>query len=467
MVPLPPEEFVISRDARTLEDATLVSHRTYKRAGDLIADGFDPDVVESLPDYGTSDLALSGERLGRKPWDRRGTENTIDPMMRQIAVHEGKVKCDYDGSGLKYWYFVAAGSEKTTEILKVEPYKCQIDFADFCPNPLPHTFWGRCPADELVQIQRITSTLSRQVLDNIYLSNTPQREVVVSQILDQRLEYVQNQVPGGIVPVTKMGAVREIAVPFVAEKGILLQQFWQDRAESRTGVSRNSAGLDADKLQNQAPTVALLNDNNAKIKVEMVARIWAAGGMRKLFRGVLKMLKTYQTYDRMVRMGGKMVKVSPQEWDQFEDWDVTINTGMGTGSRERDIQMGAMVLQKQEQILQTMGPSNPMVTIGMYAHNFRKVAEVAGFNPDTVANDIPMDWAPPPGPQQPDPVIVKAKMDNDTKMQTAFINAQVKREENATNVQLRLREQDIEATLGKYQIDKKASTDQASNIARK
>lgn len=462
---LPPEEFVISRDARDLADAVLKSHRSYKRAGDLIDMGFPQDVVDSLPDYNTADRPQQSG--ARRPWDTRTPTPTNDPSMRMIAVHEGIIRCDKDGAGIKDWYFMAAGSQHAIEVLICEPYKDQIDFCDFCPIPIPHSFFGRCPADDLTQIQQVMTNLARGVLDNINLSNMPQREVLVSGILDQRLDYVQNLAPGGLIPVTKLGSVREVAIPFVADKALMVSQFWADKAESRTGVSRQGAGLEADRLQNQAATTALLNDNNSKARLEMIARIWATGGMRKLFRSILRILKRYHTYDRIVRLSGKQQRVSPQEWDGFEEWDVSINTGLGTGTRERDLQMISLILNEQKEILKTMGPSNPLVTLGQYGRALHKAGEITGLShTEQYFNELPLDYAPPPQPPQPDPAIQKAQIDGQTKLQIEGMKTMQKREEKQIDMGLRIREQDIEALLGKYAIDKKASTDSATNIRR-
>ncbi len=104
---LPPEEFVISRDARSLESARLKSHRTYKYVGDLIAEGYDADLVEHLPSYNSSNT--NAESFARQPFENSYTSLNSDPMLRKVAVHAGTILCDRDGTGLKEWYFVAGG----------------------------------------------------------------------------------------------------------------------------------------------------------------------------------------------------------------------------------------------------------------------------------------------------------------------------------------------------------------------
>ena len=133
--------------------------------------------------------------------------------------------------------------------------------------------------------------------------------------------------------------------------------------------------------------------------------MWATGGMRKLFRGIMCILKTYQDFARMVRLNGNTVAVNPQEWAQFDDWDVNINTGLGTGTRERDFALLGAVVQKQEQIIQVEGPNGPLVTVGQYAAALHDWIEAAGINnPQKYIQSIPANFKmPPPAPPQPSP----------------------------------------------------------------
>jgi hypothetical protein len=64
---LPPEEFLISRDARSIEDARMVAHRCMKTVSDLVAMGYDRDLVEGQSQDGM-DLTTSQERLARNPY---------------------------------------------------------------------------------------------------------------------------------------------------------------------------------------------------------------------------------------------------------------------------------------------------------------------------------------------------------------------------------------------------------------
>lgn len=407
---IPPEEVVVSADARTFDSATLRSHRTFKRAGELKDMGYKASVIDELPTYEPFDQAqLNLARGTVVDW---GTTPDDDTDMRKIAVHQGIVRCNKDGKGIAEWYFVAAGNEEITKTLEVEKYDSQIFFADFCPKPVPHTVFGRCPADDLMPIQLVKTAVLRQTMDNLYQTNTPQRIVVSSMLQKGGLEALMNRVPNGLVLANNVEAVKDLAVPFFAKESFPMLSYFDDEAEKRSGVSRASMGLDPDVMNNQSATAANIAQSASMGKIEMIARIWATGGMRKLFRGILKMLKKYQDFPRLMKVGNELKQVDPSKWARFDTWDVAINTGLGTGTHEKDMAVLGMIAMKQEQVLLQGGPQNGIITMGQYANTIRKMVEVAGFhNAKQFVNDVPIDFNPQPQQPPEDPKMAKVKAD--------------------------------------------------------
>lgn len=394
---IPPEEFVISRDARSLEDAVLKAHRTGVMVGSLVRAGYDLDKVNALPTYNDP---FPGRARAAEPSRREAAGAAADAMLRKVAVTRGILLCDYDGTGLKEWYFVAGGHEHAPELLEIAPYNDQIGFADFCPEPMPHTVFGRCPADRLAALQKIQTVLVRQMNDNLFLSNTPQREVVMDWVV--KPDQLLNLAPGAPVLVKQPGAIRELAIPFVADKALAAMQYYDGQAELTTGVGRAAAGLDPGALANQSATAAA-NQYSAMLgRIEMIARIWAQGGMRKLFRGVFRCLKAYQDFARVVQIEGEERKVDPRLWDGLDDLDVNINTGLGTGSRERDFAMLGAIEAAQKEILEKLGP-NPIVDFAKLVRTMQLKAEAAGIAyPENFFAD-PGAWTGPPPPAAPAP----------------------------------------------------------------
>ena len=455
---IPPEEFRISGDARNLEDGVLKGHVTGVMVGDAIAAGYDLDVINNLPSWSPI-LTDRTQRYTQEP-ALQNRDQSSDGMLRKVPIGRGILKCDYDGSGLKDWYVVWGGDDNAPKLLEIEPYNYQVGFADFCPEPIPHTVYGRCPADRLAMIQKIQTVLVRQMNDNLFLANTPQREVVMDWIV--KPDQLMNMSPGASILVKQPGAIREIAIPFVADKALVAMQYYDAQAELTTGTSRNAAGLDPEVLQNQSATAAANQQSAALGRVEMIARIWAQGGMRKLFRGVFQCIKAYQDFARVVQIDGAPQTIDPSLFEGIDDLDVNINTGLGAGNRERDYMVLSGIEASQKEALAQLGPNNPIVDFQKLVKTLQLKAEAAGIAyPENFFGDAKnpdgTPWVPePPAPPQPSPdVVVNAQaLVQIEQIKADAANARAVAE-IASKERIAYREQDLKAAAdaGKLQID--------------
>jgi hypothetical protein len=164
-------------------------------------------------------------------------------------------------------------------------------------------------------------------------------------------------------------------VPFTADKSFAMLDYW-DRVVERRGFSFASGTLDMDALTRQTATGVNAIKQAGAVKPEWYARNMAEVGMRRLFRGVLRLITKYQDKPRTIRLRGKWIDADPASWDP--DMDVSINTGLGSGSRERDATALMGVAAKQELILQTC-PTNPIVTLDRYRNTLAKGCEALGL----------------------------------------------------------------------------------------
>jgi hypothetical protein len=150
----------------------------------------------------------------------------------------------------------------------------------------------------------------------------------------------------------------------------------------RTGVSDMQQGLDPNVLQNVSATAVAAMTQQSAGKLELMARIFAETGVKSLFKGILQLLCKYQNQPRTVRMRGQWVNYDPREWSN--QYDVTINVGLGNGNRQEQIAMLQMILAKQEEIIGKYGANNPLVTVTQYRKTLGRMIEMAGFK-DTTA----------------------------------------------------------------------------------
>ena len=151
--------------------------------------------------------------------------------------------------------------------------------------------------------------------------------------------------------------------------------------EQRTGISRQSMGLDADALQSTTATAVAAMQAASQGKIEMIARVFAETGVRALFRGILHLVTKYQNKEKIIRLRNQFVPMNPREWESA--YDVQINVGLGTAQRDQQIAFLSQIAQKQEQIIAQFGPQNPMVSMSQYRNTLAKIAELSGFKDAT------------------------------------------------------------------------------------
>jgi hypothetical protein len=452
---VPPEEFLISKKARRVSDSPFVAHRKLTTRSELIAMGFKAKEIDELPAY--DDLTFTPERVARFPNGEQPDDPSLDTSMDEIETFECYIRTDYDGDGIAELRRVFYAGNTILENEEAD----FIPFCSVCPIPMPHKFFGHSLADRVSDIQKIKTTITRQMLDNLYLSNNARMAVVDGQV---NLDDMLTVTPGGIVRVKNNAAITPLAVPLVAAQAFPMLGYMDEVQQKRTGVTQSSQGLDPNILQNTTATAIAMVQNAGAAKVELIARIFAESGVKDLFKSILHLVCKYQDKQRIVRMRGKFVAIDPREWSN--EYDLTVNVGLGTGNREQQMAMTAAVLQKQEQILGTMGMGNPLVSPMQYRNTLGRFIEAAGFK-DTneffrdITPEIEQQMLQPQQPQ-PDPAtaalmqqaqaqieIDRAKALNDIEISKGKAQAQIQleREKAAAQLQLKTAEFQAEAQL--------------------
>jgi hypothetical protein len=373
---VPPEEFLISKKARTIADSPFVAHRQMLTRSTLIAMGFNKKQVEGLQ-MGDA-LAYTPERVARfSAGEQPYQVQTDDPSMQEIEVFECYVKTDIDGKGIASLVQVFYASNEILEDEKGKEMIEEVDYVPFhsiCPIPIPHKFFGNSLADRTVDLQLIKTTITRQMLDNLYLTNNARVVAVEGQA---NLDDLLTSTAGGVIRVKSPNAVSQLVVQNVAAQAFPMLQYLDTIQSKRTGVSDASQGLDPSVLQNvTAAAVASMQQAGAG-KIELMARIFAETGVKSLFKGILHLLCKYQDKARLVRMRGEFVEFDPRTW--ANQYDVSINVGLGAGNRQEQMAMLSMVLAKQEQLIAQYGPANPYVSPAQYRGTLGRMVEIAGF----------------------------------------------------------------------------------------
>jgi hypothetical protein len=202
--------------------------------------------------------------------------------------------------------------------------------------------------------------------------------------------------------------------------------------------------------------------SGAQGRVELICRHFAEGGMKSLFTLVNNLVIKHQEAEDVFRLNNEFIPVNPRYWDA--DKDVVVNVAISKNSDEEKMSVLNNLAGKQEQILQTLGPSNPLVNLQQYANTLTKMIEMAGFQDSQsfINNQVPpLPPQPPAGPSAEE-MLAQAEMQKaQVSAQKAMIDAETDRmkiimdddrDRDIEEAQIRLKSAELRAKYG-TQVD--------------
>lgn len=370
MESVPPEEFFVNRDARNMDDAYVVCHRTDMRAGDLVAMGFDPEVVMKLDGMSQGTTGTEAEVFQRQGYDEDyGDDDDQDPAMKNITVTEAYMRMDVDGTGVPILHkFLCGGTNY--ELLDMEPVD-NIPMVKLEVAPEPHSFYGHSLAELICDDQDAATVVLRGVLDNVALTNSPRLGFIEGSV---NLDDLLNSEIGGLVRMRQNGAIQDLSVPFTAGQTLNALTYMDKLVEQKTGVTQNMA-LNPDALQSTTKAAVTASVEAAAGQVEVMVRN-LADGLRDLFKLMLQIVHKNFDEEQMMRLNGIFTPVDPRVWDT--SMDISINVGLGTGREDERVAALQQALQLQTQIYQGYGPQNGLVSLTNIRNTLTDMLAAAG-----------------------------------------------------------------------------------------
>jgi len=407
---VPPEEILFSPKCRR-GYMPFVCHRRARTFSDLLAEGYDEDSIRDC--LGTGFMGSDEALRRQEPLVSSLFDDPLDESMRQVWCEESYLLMDYDQNGIAELCKVMTVNDGQRVLLKkdgkidVEPVP-EIPLTWFCPIPMPHTLaGGHSLADLILDLQRIKSTLLRQMLDNIYLTNNPRIIVSDNAVNENTQSDILHSQPGGIIRARDAAGIVPHITPFVAASAQPLVEYLDQTQEVRTGVARHNQGLNPDDLNKTATGVSLIQQA-ASQRCELIARVYGRS-VQELVRGILGLVRRHQQTARVIMVTGKPLTMSPGDWE--EELDVVVNVGLGTGNKDQITQHLMAILQLQNGIVQLQGgPTGPLVYPQNVYAALEKMTESAGFKESFFADPSqppPQGMQPPP--EKPDPDMEKVK----------------------------------------------------------
>ena len=445
---VPPEEYRISSDSRSVNpsQARMVGHERDVTRSELLEMGFDKKLVDDLSaDENTQDTQ---EKIARKNKADEHNEAPHDKSQDRIRLREAYIRVDFDGDGRSELrqVFTAQGKLLGNEEADRQPFHV------ICPQPLPHKHFGRSTAEKVMDVQKVSTTLLRQTLDNLYHSNNPSHAVWEQGMSENTLDDLLTTQVGSIKRFSRpVGeSYQSLTVPFTANASFPMLEYFDKVKRDRTGISSDGEGLSPEALKNIQQSVLISALDLSKMKQEAVARIFAETGVKSLLLHIHELLQKHQQKAEIVKLRNKWVRVSPKAWKTRRD--MTVNIGLGIGTREQNLLHINAIWERQKDIVQSGGLGLMLKPRDLY-NNCAELVRNANFK-------TPERFFTDPGDAE-------APSQNDGQQQLLQLQAQV------TQQQLQLEVQKIQTTrerealnhqreMAKLQVQRQADVEKLS-----
>lgn len=350
IINIPPESFLITKNATSIDDANLVGDRVKKTRGELLAEGFKRDIIDLLPTI-ENDTQQSNIKQTRF-YDQSGSvgdnqSSLNDWANEQVEISDLYCKIDFDGDGIAERRHIMMSDN----VILVNECFNHVPYASLSAILMPHKAIGRSRAEITYQTQLKKTALERGMMDNIYMVNNPRNVVHPDIDLDDlltvrvngivRMDEDTNILPGqGVFP---------LQIPYIGDKTLMTLQYVDQTRAQTTGSLMANQGLDADTISKETATRFNGVKDNSDAKIELIARNYAETGFRKLFEGIAWIASRYQNSEQEFRVLGKAMTVKPSSWKY--NHHITTNVGLGAGNNEKLIEslQGIYQIQSQEQ----------------------------------------------------------------------------------------------------------------------
>ena len=445
---VPPDEFLISRESKSIEDARFTCHRVLKTLSELRLmypdQNLDPDELGGGDDM----MEYNAERLARFEFDNSSAQGWGDnpgdsDALRTYWLHESFLQMDYDGDGIAELRKVCSVGDK---ILTNEPID-RIPFVSITPVKIPHKFFGLSIADLIMDIQLIKSVLMRNLMDNMYSQNFGRYAVLEGQA---NLDDLLTQRPGGVVRVKSPNAITPLATPQLEQSSFEMLGYLDQLRESRSGVNKFSQGLNENALTSHTTATAVTATMTAaQSRVELIARCFAETGVKELMKTIYELVLKNQDHERVVMLRNQWIPVRPDMWrDQY---DCTVSVGIGNGNRDQQLMHLSTMLSFAGDAMR--GGLKIVNEKNMYNMGAALVKNMGFQNVDDFLTD------PDKAPSEPDPGEQMAQAEMQLKQKELEIKAadiQVKMQKmqqeaakDAVDAQLKMAELQLEAEQGR------------------
>lgn len=313
-----PEESFLMVPARSIEDSPMVGHEVETTKGDLVAkfpkkrDEIKELSVRTLESH--NDIADTKERqISQGPDDTASAPAWYaEPVVLRILC----VRIDKDGDGYAERRRILKAGEI---ILEDEPFD-HVNYALLSCYPIPGKAIGKSRVAITRETQRQKSYLQRGIFNNIATVNRPMIGVNVDpkggstivspdDLLTRRLN--------GVVRVHGDPSAAMFPVPteYIGTQALEVIQYVDYQRAQTTGALMASQGINKDSIYSKETATRFQGVTaEGADKLELVMRVFAETGIKRLYEGVAWLVQNYQNTAVETKIAGQQIEFNPAAW---------------------------------------------------------------------------------------------------------------------------------------------------------
>lgn len=370
-----PENLLCTAEMDTLDECRFVSERNWVTKNDLLALGYDKDVVDELKQ------------------EQKDTAYDLDNQRSDILENEAS---SIDNDRIEYYesylhYEIKEGEpEQKIKVCHTEDVVLAVYNFEMLPYSLatatniPNSLYGMSLAEQVIHIQELKTVLLRQSANAVYQNNFPRQFLDVTNITPQGVEKLKTPKFGDIINLSPKKVGDTVTNPLfttpttsnLAESMSFIQHLDQ-KLVSIMGVNPVTNGIASDVISNRTATeVAQAQAQADTALVSYIRNI--AEGLKDAFVKALWLSLYYDVDDTLDY--------------SINDFEIQVAVGLGANDDQRQLQALGFIAEKQQELVEKYGTDSPFVNESNILAVTRQMAKLSGVdNPDVYLPDVGQD----------------------------------------------------------------------------
>lgn len=366
---LPPENVIVAgeHDSPMLNNVRFCAHEMVVTKSDLIEQGFDPIIVNRLPEYNSSIENISRGRESEEYDYTSAHEST-----RLVRVFDVYINVDFDGDGIAERRRVILGNNTVMDNDEIS----EVAMIGGCTTIMPHKYKGISMFDRMRTIQDAKTPVMRSIIDGTQLSSNPRIGVVTGE--GTNIDDILSSRTGGVVRTGSANGIFEIPNPQVPQSSYTFLEHMDSIRRYRGGgavdTAQQAQSVSGDTAHGIERVMSAMELGSA-----MYARTFGETLLRGIFIELHNILRKNHPGFIQAKVGGRWVQSMPNEWKKRTN--VTIHVGSSFSERARQANVMNNIIMTQVGLAET---GNVMYSLDKHYRALVDMVRLSGIkNPET------------------------------------------------------------------------------------